>query len=284
MRGPCHVVPAGGYRTRAWIGRQYALCYRPAMVRVLVRAGGVALACFAVGCGSSDGEDVSRAGLVILAWPVGSDDASGPLVISGAFSRVNGSSKCAGQAIEGCWFYPCLEASQPAVARDVGTLTISGPGKTLELHAAPLDVSSLTTPETDWAYSGAPSTGWSGGDAITVSVSGSKFFPAMQASLVAPFVTQVEPIELNEKPGGSVQLQVSPSNSATVEVHVGPVSQDLSLAYATCYLSASAGSVEIPARIMSRLSWPAPYQAGGRGGSLGTSLRDGARLSVLGTW
>lgn len=116
-----------------------------------------------------------------------------------------------------------------------------------------------------WSPSVSGEARWTGGETLALRVAGSAQFPALEATLTAPFSTQIERLVLTEKPSGAQRVNWSPAIQTDVEITIAPTQWDSGMPWAECWFSGAEGSAEIPAQVLSELAWPAAHDVSGRG-------------------
>lgn len=157
-------------------------------------------------------------------------------------------------------------------------MSISGAGQTIVFSGnySSTDVYSSANDPFSYGWSstvrGEPD--WTGGETLVLRVAGSSRFPPLEAALVAPFTTVVEPIVLNEKPSGAQHVSWSPAKPGGVQIAISPSAAGVPYPSADCWFEGAAGGADIPEQVLSELAWPTPYQITGRGGTR-VEARDG---------
>lgn len=226
-----------------------------------------ALALAVAGCDANETSGIERFGFVQLSLPkVEPAVARARASFSNAVGRA--APNCGVSSNLGtCEFWLCDDAlyTQPLTGEglDVGAIDISGTQQDLALSA---DENGNYASEVEL---GEGDTFWNRGDMLRAHVAGSKSFPEMTASLVAPAnsleVTSPTEGDLALKKDAPFAFTWTPQESGTVNISVGTETLTTSgetrvLAALYCYFPAPNGSASLSADVISKLPKPPGLQ------------------------
>jgi hypothetical protein len=257
------------------------------MRRFVCCSGVFALLGLALGCSSAE-DSPQPWGLVILSGSLVAGEPF-PFTVDASFSagKATKPNRCPPRAIANCWLTVCDALNEEPLI-DAGNVTVSGPDGTIqlsEIQEADNGILSADSPvHYRWSRTSFDTPIGKSGESITVRVSGSADYPAMEASLIAPFVTTVAPISLSERPNGGTTISWSPPIQGNVEIHIEPSSgTGATQSRMHCSFSGASGSTELSAELLSQLTWPGNYYISGRGEEHVEVSQRGAVLRLLAT-
>lgn len=246
----------------------------------LLRTGALMGALLAVGCGD-DGKAANAGATKYGAVSLTLADAFSGVELSATGMFANGPApekECTSETLGTCELLHCTfpDTMNMPAEFEVGTIEITGSGETLKLKKNIYDSYGATTANPSIP----PAAHWQGGESLTLRVSGSTEFPAMEATLVAPLAVELDPWpeELLADPGADVEVKWSTPRTGSVNVGMASFNGAKD-PFLLCEFPAEAGSATLPAQLISRLNWSSAHIIDADTSAAARATRDGALLT-----